>query len=150
MSLLNEQKRNALIARIHNLNPDAEAQWGKMNSGQALCHLSDQFRGMFGETETTHLGNFMMKTVVRFLAVHVIAVPKNVKTLPEYDQEKKGTQPTDFDSDRATLISYIERFAYAPADHKWPAHGAFGALSRREWDKLAYKHINHHLKQFGA
>jgi hypothetical protein len=121
-----------------------------MNCPQAVCHLTDQFRGMFGESEPTHLNSFMKKTVIKWLALYVIPVPKNIPTLPEFDQEKKGTKPADFESDRRMLIGYIEKFVEAPADFKWGAHGAFGKLNRNEWSILAYKHLDHHLKQFGV
>jgi len=150
MSLFDAKKREVIFKRIGNLQPDAKAQWGRMNCNQAVCHLTDQFRGMFGESEPTHLNSFMKKTVIKWLALYVISVPKNIPTLPEFDQDKKGTQPTDFENDRATLIAYIEKFAGAPEDFKWQAHGAFGQLSRNEWNRLAYKHLDHHLRQFGA
>jgi hypothetical protein len=150
MSLLDARKRDDILKRIANLQPEAKGQWGKMNCHQAVCHLTDQFRGMFGESETTHLNSFMKKTVVKWLALYVISVPKNIPTLPEFDQDKKGTQPTEFENDRAILIAYIEKFVDAPEDFKWNAHGAFGKLNRNEWNRLAYKHIDHHLRQFGA
>jgi hypothetical protein len=150
MSLFDEQKRAKIVARINSLQPGSQAQWGKMNCNQAICHLTDQFRGMFGESEPTHLNSFMKKTVVKWLALYVISVPKNIPTLPEFDQDKKGTQPTDFESDRATLLGYIDKFVSAPADFKWSAHGAFGRLNRNEWNLLAYKHLDHHLRQFGV
>ncbi len=150
MSLFNAQKRAEIIARINKLQPDAAAQWGRMSCPQAVCHLTDQFRGMFGESEPTHLNSFMKKTVIKWLALYVISVPKNIPTLPEFDQDKKGTKPADFESDRRLLIGYIEKFAGAPADFKWAAHGAFGKLNRNEWNILAYKHLDHHLRQFGG
>jgi hypothetical protein len=150
MSLFDEQKRKVMIERIGDLQPDAKAQWGKMNCHQAICHLTDQFRGAMGELEWKDQNSLIKKTLVKFLAVYVISVPKNVPTMPEVDQEKEGTKPTEFAADRAKLIAYIEKFVAAPADFPWSPHAAFGKMNRNQWNRLSYKHLDHHLKQFGA
>jgi len=37
-----------------------------------------------------------------------------------------------------------------PTTEEWPEHPAFGALSRRAWGVLIYRHMDHHLRQFDA
>jgi hypothetical protein len=150
MSLFDTQKREVVIQRIGHLYPDAAAQWGKMNCNQAVCHLADQIRGAMGELQWKDQNSFIKKTLVKWLAVYLIPVPKNVPTMPEADQQKDGTKPTDFENDRATLIAYIEKFAAAPNDFPWSPHAAFGRMSRDQWNRLTYKHLDHHLKQFGV
>jgi hypothetical protein len=61
-----------------------------------------------------------------------------------------GTPPTDFESDRKTLLAYIEKFVSTSEDFLWTSHFKFGTLSQKEWAKLASKHLDHHLKQFGV
>jgi len=150
MSLFDTQKREVIIQRIGHLYPDAPAQWGKMNPNQAVCHLTDQLRGAMGELEWKDQNSFIKKTLVKWLAVYVISVPKNVPTMPEADQQKDGTKPTDFESDRTMLIAYIEKFAATPNDFQWSPHAAFGKMNRNQWNRLTYKHLDHHLKQFGV
>ena len=150
MSLFDEQKRGIIIERIGNLHPDRQADWGKMNCHQAICHLTDQLRGAMGELQWKDQKSLLKKTLVKVLAVYVISVPKNVPTMPEVDQEKDGTKPTDFESDRVTLIAYIEKFAGTPDDFPWSPHAAFGTMNRNQWNRLTYKHLDHHLKQFGV
>ncbi len=88
---------------------------------------------------------------MKFLVLYVIPIPKNVPTSPKIDQaEGKGTQPTDFETDRKTLIDYIERFSVTPADFAWTPHFKFGAMNKKEWAILAHKHLDYHLKQFGV
>src|ERR1700755_2703589 len=144
MSLLDEQKRKTMIERIGALRPETRAQWGRMNCHQAICHLTDQFRGAMGELEWKDQRNLFVKTVVKFLAVYVIKPPKNIPTMPEVDQEKEGTKPVEFESDRAALVAYVEKFAAAPPDFPWSPHAAFGRMSGRQWDRLSYKHLDHH------
>lgn len=151
MSLFDLKKKEQIISRINNLRPDAPAQWGKMNCHQAVCHMTDQLRGAFGEREWAEQNNFLKKTLVKWLVLYVMtSIPKNVPTMPEVDQQKLGTKPTDFETDRAVLIEYIEKFANSASDFNWNAHAAFGKMNRNEWNILACKHLDHHLKQFGA
>ncbi len=150
MSLFDEQKREKILSRINCLQPDAKAQWGRMNCNQAICHLTDQLRGALGEREWADQNKFIKKTLIKWLALYVIQIPKNVPTMPEADQFKDGTKPTDFENDRATLMAYIEKFAGAPEDFRWSPHAAFGKMNRKEWNILTYKHLDHHLRQFGA
>jgi hypothetical protein len=48
------------------------------------------------------------------------------------------------------IKSLLERFAARDEIQEWPAHPAFGQLSRKDWGVLVYKHIDHHLRQFGV
>jgi hypothetical protein len=32
----------------------------------------------------------------------------------------------------------------------WPSHPAFGSLGRRGWGVLTWRHLDHHLRQFGV
>lgn len=152
MSLLEANKRENIVNRINQLNGMESAGWGKMNANQMVCHVTDQFRvalGEFGQPEKD--ADFMGRTVIKFLVLNVISIPKNVPTSPKIDQaEGKGTPPTDFESDKKTLLGYIERFYSTPEDFAWTPHFKFGKLSKKEWAILAHKHLDHHLKQFGA
>jgi hypothetical protein len=76
--------------------------------------------------------------------------PKGFKTVPELDQQVCGTQPAVFESDVRELQSLVERFAHQPRDFQWQPHPYFGQMSEKEWMRLAYLHMDHHLRQFGA
>jgi len=151
MNLFEQNTKTEIIARINRLSPDAQAKWGKMNLNQMTCHVTDQFRAALGERTSAPIGGAFKQTVLKYLAIYLIPLPKNVPTLPEIDQVAGGgTKPTDFESDRKILISYIEKFTSAPKDFAWNTHGAFGQLTGNQWAILAYKHLDHHLKQFGV
>ena len=151
MSLFNEKKREEIVVRINKLTPESKAVWGKMNANQMVCHCTDQFRIAFGEKGKPEKdAGFMERTMLKFLVLYVIKIPKNVPTSPKVDQMKDGTPPTDFESDRQTLLSYIEKFASASDDFAWTPHFRFGQLAGKEWAILSHKHLDHHLKQFGV
>lgn len=152
MSLFEKTKREEIINRINQLTPENQAAWGKMNVNQMLCHVTDQLRISLGEKETGQSqANFISRTLLKFLVVRVISIPKNVPTSPKVDQvDGDGTPPIDFQSDRKTLLEYIEKFCSTPDDFAWTPHFKFGKLTGQEWAILAHKHLDHHLKQFGV
>ena len=45
---------------------------------------------------------------------------------------------------------FIEKIGTLPADFQCAEHFVFGHMNAKEWGVLAHKHIDHHLKQFGA
>ena len=68
--------------------------------------------------------------------------------MPEMDQRAGGTPPGEFRRDRAELVDLLRRFAAREAD--WPRHPLFGTMNRDDWSRWAWRHTDHHLRQFGA
>jgi hypothetical protein len=57
----------------------------------------------------------------------------------------------DLTIERKRLLERISRFASAGSNGctQYP-HSFFGPLTPDEWAILMYKHLDHHLRQFGA
>ena len=86
---------------------------------------------------------------MRFVALSTpLPWPHGAKTLPEADQELGGTQPIDFAEDVAGLKALMERFIAQKSD-PFPHHPLFGSMSSGESGRWGYRHIAHHLRQFG-
>jgi len=57
----------------------------------------------------------------------------------------------DLGTERERLRGLIERFTAAgPAGGTMHPHSFFGRLTPEEWATLMYKHLDHHLRQFGV
>lgn len=149
-TLFDENIRNQVRSRINSLTPGSQAKWGKMNVGQMLCHVNDGFLMASGELPVVDKSNIFLRTVVKFMILNVVPMPKSAPAAPEIDQFRNGTPPADFERDRETMLANLEKMAAMPADHNWAKHPAFGQLNREQWGKLGYKHLDHHLKQFGV
>jgi transposase InsO family protein len=55
------------------------------------------------------------------------------------------------ESETARLRQLIDRFAKGgPAGCTTHPHSFFGPLTPVEWSALMYKHLDHHLRQFGV
>ena len=142
------QDRKDIIDRINSLTGDEKAEWGKMNVNQMVSHLVQSGEMPFEGTLPEH-SSFASRTIIKPLVLYVLPMPKEVKTRPEMDQQENGRKPVEFSGDKALAIEYIERLGSLPHDHPCSYHPFFGKMSAREWARLGYKHIDHHLRQFG-
>ena len=137
------------MARVEALKPDAERRWGRMDAGQMICHLSDAFRWGLGERGGTEIRMPVPAALARFVALRLpLPWPRGAPTMPEMDQRVRGTPPGDFERDRAELVALLHRVRTREAG--WPRHPLFGAMSRDDWGRWAWRHTDHHLRQFGA
>jgi hypothetical protein len=113
-----------------------------------LCHLCDSFRFALGERPVSDVSNLLNRTLVRWIALHTsLPWPKNVPTRPEVDQTIGGTPPSVFDKDRSELLDLMRRFVRASGTR--PPHPFFGKLTEGEWQHWGWRHVDHHLRQFG-
>jgi hypothetical protein len=139
-----------LIARLRRMTPDSHRRWGRMTPHQAICHLSDSFRSMMSATPISSIATPWSKTVIKWVALRApMKWPHGVPTRPEVDQLIGGTKPVEFLRDRQQLEALVEQFAIRGGDDFQP-HPMFGRLTTDEWHRWAWRHMDHHLRQFGV
>lgn len=144
--MLSPEKVEIFCHRIDALAPDAEAQFGKMNAHQMICHCADLLRLSMGLIKGRTYGARSAAEVFAF-----ISAGKTVPTPDGFDQVAgDGTRPIDFETDRETLKQLFRTFAGLPADYDYAAHPYWGKMNREGWIKAVKQHTNHHLKQFGS
>ena len=144
-SLFEAGARADLLGRLSHLTPDKRPAWGRMNAPQMVCHLADWFRMALGDLEVRPRKLPLRYPVIKQLVIYVLPFPKGAPTAPEL----RARAPAEWNGEIETLRTLLDRFAEASARESWPAHPAFGAMSRRAWGALAYKHTVHHFRQFG-
>ncbi len=133
-------------SRIATLSPDTTARWGRMNVQQAVVHMADQLRCALGEKSAAPVRTPVRYSPLRDVVVWWLPWPKGVATIPELRDPVTG----EWDADRARLEALIDRCVARGANSDWTPHPAFGKLSGRAWGRLMYRHLDHHLRQFGA
>ncbi len=149
-SITNESVKKSVVMRVELLSETDERLWGKMSISQNVCHMADQLRLALEQKESKFTGNFFLTAIMKRLIMMGLRVPKGkVETVNELKQGIGGTKPGDFEKDKGSLINLIEQFYFQYEPGKKVMHPAFGKLSRDEWGKLIYTHLNHHLEQFG-
>lgn len=150
-TLANPGHAEELLQRLATIRPDSPRRWGRMSAHQMVCHLSDAFRIAIGELGVRSLG-FRFRRPMRWLALYVpLQWPRGIRTVPEIDQDRgSGTGPVEFAADVTRLEELMRAFASRDLADPWPLHPIFGPMSARDWQRWAYLHVDHHLRQFGA
>lgn len=147
-SLFSAADRDAILDRLTRLRPDAERQWGKMSVGAMLAHCQMPLRVAVGDLE---LKRSLIGLLFGRMAKKKLLAPApwkpDMPTAPEFKVQPKG----DFETERRALATLVRRFGEAgPEGAPKKPHPFFGPLMPQEWDALQWKHLDHHLRQFGA
>ena len=148
-SLFDPATASEVKSRIANLTPDTPRQWGTMTPAQALAHCSAGLDMASGNLRPPR------KFIGRLLGP--IIKPLVLRD----DQPMRRNSPTvdelvihddrDLAVERTHLCELIDRITAAgPAACTTHPHAFFGPLTPEQWSILMYKHLDHHLRQFGA
>ncbi len=148
-TIRNEADRANLIERLNKLTGNEERLWGKMTVNQMLSHLVQAGEMPFGH-ELKNQSNFMSRNVIKPLVLYVLPMPKEVKTSPDMNQQENGRKPEEFAADKLKVIDLTEKIGTLTENTDCREHPFFGAMNAKEWAIMAYKHTDHHLKQFGV
>ena len=134
--------------RIDALDASRPGLWGKMTAAQMVCHCADQLRVGLGDLPavTTPIPLLRWRPA-RQVLIYWLPWPKGkIPTAPEM----QATKPAAWKDDLGALHALVDRFAGRRPDGEWASHPAFGPLGGREWARLSWKHLDHHLRQFGV
>jgi hypothetical protein len=147
-TLSDPDARTSCIDRLARLDPAMKPKWGQMTAPQMVCHLTDAFRVAEGSKSVSPATGFLQRTVVKWVALHTpMKWPKGVPTRPELLQGQGGTPPSRWDADCSLLRERIHAFA---ALREFGPHPIFGEMTVSEWQIWGYRHVDHHLRQFGV
>lgn len=138
-----------IVGRIQKLTPDTTPIWGKMDATQMLAHCCVTYEMAL---ENKHkppgfLMQWMLRTFVKSSVVTEKPYPRGSTTAPAFLIK----DIRDFDVEKQRLITYIlevQRLGAEQFDQKQSL--SFGKLSSTEWNNMFYKHLDHHLGQFGC
>ncbi|MGM9478624.1 DUF1569 domain-containing protein [Pedobacter sp. GSP4] len=138
-----------IIERINHLTPTTPQLWGKMNVAQMLAHCNVTYEMVYDDIHPKPgpFMKFILKLLVKGLVVSEKPYPKNNHTAPQFiiKDEKQ------FEKEKARLIDYLNKTqALGEAHFDGKESHSFGRLTKTEWNNMFYKHLNHHLSQFGA
>ena len=140
----------ALVARLEAVGPGSERHWGSLTAHEMLCHLGDATAMVLGTRPRKKAPPLRTRHLVKWAGLwSPIRWPHGWAANPEHDPRAAGTKPTDFEADRARAIDGLQGVASATGDELTPLHGFFGTMTALDWKRWAYKHTDHHLRQFG-
>ncbi len=136
--------------RLGELQPRCERRWGKMTAPQMLAHCAVSMQWALGEVvpERAALPVRLMGRMVKPM------VFRNDGPLRKNSPTAKSlmiADERDLGKERERLAGLIDRFvAGGAAGCTKRPHSFFGKLTPEEWAVLMYKHLDHHLRQFGV
>jgi hypothetical protein len=140
---------NAIKSRINNLQANNQRQWGKLTIDQMLPHLADQIKMATGDLPVPDKGNFFTKHILKRIVLAKNELPKNIVSGAPFNAPAQTINADLLSPLKLQVIEWIDRFVVLDETAVHP-HPAFGKLTKQQWGRLIYQHMDHHLRQFGG
>ena len=136
------------LQRIGRLTPDSKPHWGSMTAAQMLAHCAEIQEVADGKPlVNTPFVVKLFKGMIRNMVVNDKPFPKNTRTHPQYRQQSTR----DFETEKQRLLASLATAINSEKEHRdQPNHPLFGEMTREEKGWSMYKHLDHHLAQFGT
>ncbi len=148
-NLFDKEVAGEIINRVGQLNVNTTGKWGEMNVAQMLAHCNVAFEMAYENKHSKPKGirKFLLKKFVKPIVVGEKPFAKNGRTAPAF----LIADSRDFSREKDRLISYVKKTQELGADYfDGRESHSFGKLTSKEWNNMFYKHIDHHLQQFGV
>ena len=138
-----------LVRRVESVQPGLTRQWGKMTPAQMLEHTARAVEMATGRKPRRQalLGKLISWIFFKDFAGEK-PFPKDSPTAPDFVM--LGTDPDFLPTKQRLLALLSELHALGEKGCDGQVHGFFGKMTGAEWGVTQYKHVDHHLRQFGA
>jgi hypothetical protein len=148
-SLFEPETHQQILNRIEGLTENTQPQWGKMEVGQMLKHCQIPFEVALNRLEMKGKPGFFKKLIFKSFK----SAMYNDRLWKHNLQTPKQFLVTDvmvFALEKDNLIALIDEFAPLKDNTNWPIHPFFGHFTTEQRGQMQYKHLDHHLRQFGV
>ncbi len=145
-SLLEETAYREIKDRLSKLNENSERLWGKMTPGQMTWHCQYPLQLAIKNKPNNAKGNLLIKLFFKKSLYNDKPWRKNLPTAPQL----KAKEPKAFAEESKTLNALVDEFTKLNDRETWYPHPSFGAFTKEQWGQMQYKHLDHHLRQFGV
>jgi hypothetical protein len=155
-SLLTTECRELLWQRTRSLRPDTPARWGQFTAPRMLAHMIQSLRMTSG-----HLAIppepapwLLSHAPLKHLLIYVVPFPRGMSTFPELlareVADEQSLSADAWNDEQQVFRDSLDAVGAMDPAGAWPDHGAFGPLTGRQWGVLQFRHLDHHLRQFGC
>ncbi len=148
-SLFDFETHQEVLKRIDTLDENRVALWGKMSVAEMLNHSQRPLLVANGRLAFTEKLNPLKRLVFKFYKSQMYndkPWKHDIHTVKDF--VVSGADP--FVEEKERLIVCINEFQKKDLNLHWPKHPFFGSFSTAQWGMMQYKHIDHHLRQFGV
>lgn len=138
-----------VVARIEDLTSQTQPIWGKMSVAQMLAHCCVTYEMVYTDKHPrpNAFARFLMKTLIKNIVTSEKAYVKNGRTAKQF----VITDSKNFETEKKRLIDFITKTQQlGEQEFEGKESHSFGKLTAKEWNNLFYKHVDHHLRQFGV
>lgn len=147
-NLLDNNVYLELVKRTQNLQPESKALWGKMNVSQMIAHVCEAYKVPLSETAAPRM--FIGRLIgwaIKPMLYNDKPWKQNLPTAPNFIIKDER----NFNAELLRLLTIVEKFHKAGAEKigRHP-HPMFGSFTTDQWGMAMYKHLDHHLRQFGV
>jgi hypothetical protein len=148
-NIFNNTDYGNIVLRIKKLNPDSGRLWGKMTLPEMLEHCAIQLKLAMDLLPRQHLeSTFLYRTALgRWLSLYVIPWPHGFETPGIMNMQTNNMPVGGFEEERASLLSLLGKVEIT---QRFAPHPFYGSINKKDWGRLMWVHLNHHLKQFGV
>jgi hypothetical protein len=147
-TLFDPDSNDEILNRIQKLSPSSKPGWGKFNVVQMLAHLNLSMQANFGEIELKRsLIGIFFPGISRRILLGKKPFPKHLPT----DKKLLSKQVSSFSDEKQKLENKIKMYIQqGPGILSEKPHNILGKITPEESAFISYKHLDHHLRQFGV
>ena len=147
-NLFEPSSTTEIRSRIESLRPDSGRHWGTMNVAQMLAHCSAWMEMAAGLKSPPR--SFIGRVVGKMAKKSVLGEEPIRRNMPT-EKSLIVQDERNFAAEQRRLLDWVDRFSTGgPRQCTTHPHCFFGSMTPIEWAVMGYKHIDHHLRQFGA
>jgi hypothetical protein len=147
-NLFDKDTYKEIINRINALTPQVQRQWGKMSVAQMLAHSKEAFKVPLSDKKMPRMFiGLLLGWAFKKKLYNDEPWKRNLPTAPNFIIKDER----DFEKEKQELLGLINQFYNGGPENvgRFP-HPMFGTFTKEQWGKAMYKHLDHHLMQFGV
>ena len=147
-NLFDQQDVSQILERIEKLTPNSQRQWGKMNVAQMLAHCNMSLKTASGQY---HIKRVFIGRIIGPLMRSTVLSEKPFGKNSPTDKSYIFKEDRKFEEEKVLVITAIKKFFEGGASQctTYP-HPFFGKFTPEQWAVFEWKHLDHHLRQFGV
>ncbi|WAC03605.1 DUF1569 domain-containing protein [Lacinutrix neustonica] len=145
-SIFNPETHQEILNRVDNLNENLQPNWGKMTVGQMLAHCQIPLNVILEKEDYGLKPNWLINLLFKKSMYNDKPWRKNMPTPKRF----QVIETKDFNTEKQKLVTLLNELHEHKEKTNWQPHPAFGKLTKDQWGQMQYKHLNHHLTQFGV
>lgn len=145
-SLFDDNAYTEIKGRLDKLTTESQRQWGSMSVAQMLAHCNIPIESALGKLELPKSGNWFIRLLFKPILYNDKPFGKSLPT----DKNFVIKDDKNFDAEKQRLQKNIQEAYDKNLKGAWLDHPSFGKFTPEQHGKCFYKHLDHHLKQFGV